>query len=358
MKTFFIFFQSNCRPGNSLPDAIDSNLRVIGELEEKRKHLTDLGNNAEAGETLNANSQIDENDIRAQVSSHITLVPWQNEKTDVPSENKMTFCCIGISPSQFRRLLLSQQKNKNNSPRMATIYAQIALQYTLEQFKIYNGGGQLSVIVLIVDAIQKYNFAVFNNKQLQTGNALKYAMLEGAELHRIFTDAASELTPELTQFVKIIRWQDICNNEYDDHVRMLEAYFQRSEEFSELVNTVVQAYIEARRPRGNFTKEEKSILRQYVLHEIPALIRGVTYNRQHYPVIVHPVLSSAKSMASNNQQRNSMFSLLQYIRDSKELATLFTSQKGETKMCEVYDIEIPAYKPPLSIDMDVQENIG
>ncbi|CAF0810332.1 unnamed protein product [Adineta steineri] len=137
-------------------------------------------------------------DIIAQVYPSIVKVPWQDEVSIDFSKNGRSHVCLGISPSQFRRLLSSRRNAAHKSTRDAILYAQMAMQYTLNQIdQSKESGISGSLIVLIVDAIQMFNYAVFNNKLLKTGTARKYALEEGDRLIDVFIQARSQLAPEL-----------------------------------------------------------------------------------------------------------------------------------------------------------------
>ncbi|CAF4616588.1 unnamed protein product [Rotaria sp. Silwood2] len=284
-------------------------------------------------------------DIIAQVLPNIVRVPWQDELTRQSNKNEMLYCCLGISPSQFRRLIPSKENLNRNTSHMAILYAQMAMQYTLEQNNQFaENNVTISLVVLIVDAIQKYNFAVFNDKQLKTGTALKYALEEGNRLFDIFTQARVRLSSELAQHVTIIRWNDICNEKYDAYVRILQQHMTTSKQFVELINDVVQVFIDVRKPNGCFTEQQLQYLREYVLNELPALIHGPVYNGHLYSIIIHPILSS--NNAKNDAQRELILRLLNYVRHSSELC-YYLNMIEQVPMCEIYDIEIPAYKLPV-----------
>ncbi len=271
-----------------------------------------------------------------QVLSKSFLFPWQDEQITRLNKNGKCYWCLGISPSQFRRLMPSKGNEKHDSYHSAILYAQVAMQYTLEQTGLSDGyNTPVSLIVLIADAIQKYNFAIFKNKLLKTGNALKYALEEGDRLVDVFTQARFRLSPELSERVTIIRWQDICNEEYNECVKALTQYSRTNQQFAQLIDDVVQEFIKVRKPNGHFTEEQRMILRDYVLNELPALTHGIVYDGHHCSMIFHPILLS--DHMKNDNQRDVMLRLLNYIRNSDEL---HLNLNGQTPMCEVYDVAI------------------
>jgi len=271
------------------------------------------------------------------ISKSIVQLSWQHDcKTLSDDRNKM-YCCLGISPSQFRRLISTRQELSNTN-EISVLYARTALQYTLEQMNLSHDNSQTILMVLIVDSIQKYNFAVFHNKHITTGVALKYALDEGAHLYEIFSQARSQLPLKFAQHVSLLRWHDIHDVEYEKYVTVIRAHLLINEEFHKLINAVVQNYIDVRKPHGNLSETKRELLREYVLYELPALIRGISYGNYHCSVIIHPTLNY--STRTNVHQRNAMIDLLEYVRKSPILcAQMGISQS--VQLCNVYDIDMP-----------------
>ncbi|CAF0750882.1 unnamed protein product [Adineta ricciae] len=309
-------------------------------IDEDWAPLTGRSSETEKNETLSSTMDAD---IIAQVYSNIVQVPWQDELAIGCNQNENLHICLGISPSQFRRLLPSKRDAAQTFPRVAILYAYMALKYTLEQInQTKTNDSSKSLVVLIVDAIQKYNFAVFNNKLLSTGTALKYALEEGDRLADVFEQARRQLEPELAQCVTVIRWHDICTDKYKEYVEIFRRHTMDNEQFAELVEDVVKIFIKVRKPTNHFTAEQHLTLQEYVFNELPALTQGIVYDNHHYRIIAHPVLSSDDK--KNDDQRNVMLRLLNYIRNSTELAqNLDLIEK--VHMCDVYDIVMPAFKP-------------
>lgn len=269
---------------------------------------------------------------------------WQDELSALPANaDNRFFCCLAISPSQFRRLLPSKRNAGHASSQLAILHAQATMQYTLQQMKrSTNTAAPMSLIVLIVDAIQKYNYAVFHNKLLKTGKALEYALEEGNRLFRLFSQARARLSPEHAQQVTIVNWNDVCeNDDYNHGVRALQARVLVNAKFAQLVDDVVHVFIKVRKPFGVFTEEQRLTLREYVLHELPALARGITYDGHHCPVIVHPVLTANNE--KNADQQGVLRRLLHYLRNSSELRNDLSMIEAGL-MCEVYDIVMPLCK--------------
>lgn len=325
-------------------------LQVSGPSNDENKELDSGSNNLVSSNATSLNDEctalvnenkheFSNNDINAQIKSKIALFPWQTKQMTRSIENATSYGCLGISPNQFRALMSSKKNQENNSSDEAVRFAQIAIEYALQPTSLFEDHiTPMSIIVLIVDDIQKYNIAVFNKKSLTTGTALRNAREEGNRLVDVFQQARQQLSPELAGRVTIIRWQDIDNEEYKKYVKALEQYLEQNEEFERLVDNVVDVFTKVRRPNDDISEQQRLILRQYVLNELPALVRGITYGDHHCPIIFHPIISSNDpNDVKNDHQRKIMLHLLNYIRQSLELLTILNIN-NDTTVCEVYDI--------------------
>lgn len=271
------------------------------------------------------------------IFEHIAEISWQEEELNICADQNQLHCCLGISPSQFRRLMSTRQESVDTNEQ-AVVYARTAIQYALERMRFARDSCQISLMVLIVDEIQQYNYAVFNNKQIKTGVARKYALEEGDRLLKIFSEAHSQLSSELAQRVIILRWQDIHDDRYEKCVAAVRSHLLISETFRSLVDATVQHYIDVRKPNGTLSATKREILQEYVLYELPALLRGLDYDGQRYSVIIHPILTY--SSQANSHQRNGLIHLLEYVRNSAVLREKMGVDQP-SDICTIYDIDMP-----------------
>jgi hypothetical protein len=97
---------------------------------------------------------------------------------------------------------------------------------------------------------------------------------------------------------------------------------------------VCEEYTRARNPRKHLKKKESMLLREYVLHELPALLNGVDYGEHTYKFMLHPVLKSNNSNETN--QREAMAALLNHMREH-----YLPENIDATSTCHIFDVEIP-----------------
>jgi len=75
------------------------------------------------------------------------------------------------------------------------------------------------------------------------------------------------------------------------------------------------------------------MLREYVIHELPALLFGIEYKGDTYKFMLHPVLKTTNY--NGDIQRTAMTNLLNYMRNVNLQNTCATDL-----ICHIFDIEI------------------
>lgn len=75
-------------------------------------------------------------------------------------------------------------------------------------------------------------------------------------------------------------------------------------------------------------------LRQYVIHELPALLNGIDYEENSFTFMLHPILSNGNCNGDN--QRQAMVNLLNHMR-----ANFLANSTDKAQMCNIFDIAIP-----------------
>jgi hypothetical protein len=281
---------------------------------------------------------LDYSDCIDQVYGRIKIVNWSEEPTVLSNNIKTSYCCLGISPAQFHHLKYP----------LNVFYARMTMEYIFKHCDQFNINDQMSLIVLIVDTLQQYNFHVFKGKSLRTGVALKFARDEGNKLIYIFRQAASQLPPELAQRVTLVFWDDICNDEYINCVTQLKEHIT-NDDFSCLLNQAIDVFINRRSPNRTFSDNKRAILKEYVLNELPSIACGVVHKNNYCPIIVHPVI--LKSKEDSDDRRNILHQLVRYIKNSSELRSIMNNY-GDTDKCQIYDIVLPMIdiEPPTPIN--------
>lgn len=159
-----------------------------------------------------------------------------------------------------------------------------------------------SLSVLIPDKIHAITYEVRN--EYNSDKALRLAIETGSKIHALVEKIIHRLPHTLS--VEILTWQDIENDDHLSMVRVLQQEFKKNILFKEAVLEVV---------RENFTKEDYSLskceqLAQYILHELPILIGGVTSPAgKYYNLIPYPGISKIDYLALTIQNGNGFPSL-------------------------------------------------
>jgi hypothetical protein len=92
---------------------------------------------------------------------------------------------------------------------------------------------------------------------------------------------------------------------------------------------VCKKYAEARNPHKHLKQKDVILLREYVIHELPALLYGIDYNGNTYRLVYHPTLKT--NTCDGNDQREAMVNLLNHMREHYLPST----------MCRIFDVEFP-----------------
>jgi len=92
---------------------------------------------------------------------------------------------------------------------------------------------------------------------------------------------------------------------------------------------VCKKYAEARNPHKHLKQKDIILLREYVIHELPALLYGIDYNGNTYRLVYHPTLKT--NTCDGNDQREAMVNLLNHMREHYLPST----------MCHIFDVEFP-----------------
>ncbi|CAF0992390.1 unnamed protein product [Adineta ricciae] len=243
--------------------------------------------------------------------------PWQ-KSTLIEQNNKNDHVIITISPSQFRSLL--------SSPNASMALARHIVSYVLHQISVSD------IIILIADEIQKYNVAVFEHKNAQS--SLKTAKAQGEKISSLFSRVRADLSLDDSQKIKIIHWEDmVSSSNYDARVQHIRQYIDNNQsQCIPLIDVVCNEYARARNPNKNLKQKNLFFLREYVMHELPALLDGIEYGGNTYKFMLHPVLKT--NSYNGYDQREAMVNLLNYMREY-----YLPSTENPTLICHIFDIE-------------------
>ncbi len=94
------------------------------------------------------------------------------------------------------------------------------------------------------------------------------------------------------------------------------------------------AHAQARKPPKHLKRKDLSLMGEYVINELPALLNGIQYEGILYKFMLHPTLKTGNS--NGNKQREAMTRLLDHMRRQYLPNAIYT-----TALCDIFDVEIP-----------------
>lgn len=144
-----------------------------------------------------------------------------------------------------------------------------------------------TVQILIADEIARYNYLVFSHSTKP--GALARAIRDGDKYEEYFENILS--SNKLQSRFKILRWKDICGEEYAKTLKQVKKEFSYNIHFREEIFSILNMYIARRGKEVSY--DRKLILCQYLLEELPTLLEGVYINGKHYSLILYPTYRQA-----------------------------------------------------------------
>ncbi len=173
------------------------------------------------------------------------------------------------------------------------------------------------VQILIADEIARYNNLVFSNFTIP--GALSRAKRDGDKHYLFFERILSKFDSEKRSQFNIIRWNNIISPHYMAILNEVKIEFEKNEEFRNEVLSLQENYIKS---RGRIaTEPKKHILVNYLLEELPVLLKGIHVDGNHYSFIFHPTYqhSVVFDFVSDIQNRKKYIDLSNRIQFSNTI---------------------------------------
>lgn len=155
------------------------------------------------------------------------------------------------------------------------------------------------IVVLITDTLNRHNHAVFSEKQRRVTAQMKekyvrMAKKEGEVYFRFFTELIQkDLKPEHRSTVKIETWNRVYEPQTKQHLAELYSSAE-FENFRKDIFVVVEKNYQARKtPNSHPNKLEIAHLTNYILEELPILVRGMPYEDQIHRAVYHVLPTTA-----------------------------------------------------------------
>ena len=156
------------------------------------------------------------------------------------------------------------------------------LEWSLQQTK-------LNILILVPDSLHAYNYEIRNNYAPQ--RALRVAKRNGNQLRRKIQKILSQFTVSQQERVRIITWDNIKTTSLYKHTLAHINYeFEHNANFrKDLINIVKETLPPSKQ---NIDQEKLLRLSQYVLEELPVLLKGIEYGGIFYRLHPYPYFST------------------------------------------------------------------
>jgi tRNA-dependent cyclodipeptide synthase len=173
--------------------------------------------------------------------------------------------------------------NKLLTPALAKKYVKWAHKYTKD-----------NALILVADEIDTINWQVFRG--MNEEEAREKVEQKAYGISGMFEKAKRELykeknDPSYITRVHTIFWDDIKNEGYDHLCKILSDEYNSNEKFRKQVLYFVNKYIELR--KTEVADQQKDILAQYIINELPTLLGGIFWDNTLYNLILYPTYADS-----------------------------------------------------------------
>ncbi|GEM_PF-2579355 len=167
--------------------------------------------------------------------------------------------------------------------------------------------------IVIADTIHAINIEVRNHSTPQ--RALSLAMKRGEKVYGLVSSIIKGFSANEQKKINLLRWQDI-NEQYRQDTEKILNFFDQDKEFkAEVISCTKSAF-----DTSSFNETEIERLAQYVLLELPFLIRGFIHHGIHFNLITYPGLGRVDDLAYDIGHYNKFASLSKSLNVSDPIA--------------------------------------
>ena len=190
-----------------------------------------------------------------------------------------------ILNKKFNILIGISLGNKFFSKENMEAYIEWALDNTKEK-----------IAILIPDKIHAINYEVKSNYSKMRAD--KVALKQGDKIRKICEEFINKLDKEKGSCIKILKWQDIETDVYNNGLKVINLEFNSNSNFKNLIIEIVKENVMDE--KLNLSDYEK--LAMYVIGELPMLISGVEYEGELYDLLPYPDLSKIDYLTLDLQE--------------------------------------------------------
>jgi tRNA-dependent cyclodipeptide synthase len=152
------------------------------------------------------------------------------------------------------------------------------------------------VAVLIPDKIHAVNYEVRSGYKKQ--RAQNRAVREGEKIAMMIQEIINEFPSEKHVLVKILKWEDIENDEHRRMTSILYDEFKNNQRFREDILGIVKEYCNSEK----LTDCDYKKLATYPLEELPMLVCGITHDGVEYSFLPYPGISKIDDLKIGLQE--------------------------------------------------------
>ena len=152
------------------------------------------------------------------------------------------------------------------------------------------------VAILIPDKIHSVNYEVRSKYSKERAENL--AFREGEKIKEVVENILSEIEPEKSALVNILKWESIETNEHKSMVEILHKEFENNKDFRNSILGIVKENMQS----DKLTDSDYEKLATYPLEELPMLVSGIEYDGLTYDLLPYPGISKIDHLAIDLQE--------------------------------------------------------
>lgn len=154
--------------------------------------------------------------------------------------------------------------------------------------------GSKVVPVLVADRLNRFNEFSFSDRSLQTGAADRRAMRDGENLRTFLNQTILQsFSASDADRIKILRWDDVHTKEYNHLISILNFELKYNQDFNKDIVKCAEEFFKKRAFLGkNLNIERLDSLIHYIIWELPLILKGFSWNGNHFDTALHPTKKS------------------------------------------------------------------
>jgi len=193
--------------------------------------------------------------------------------------------------------------------------------------------------ILLVDSLNRFNINAFEIRRfgasytdVQDQKCRKKALERAEEyLQAIQTELNLLEDVNAKNKIKLIRWDDIQDNQYEAQIDIVERHYQTNAVLKQKIDAIAEGFIRLRLPQAKSIEQRLPFMVKYITQEMPILVTGHSWEGMHHSLLVYPTDGESKANAADNtvgSEDKDKPSMRNLIRDVKQ-SPLFEDLRRE-----------------------------